>query len=147
MANLNPEAPRRAPGAGPKFVDENGRDLCDDINDADRTTCRTIIAGYQEKLSLINSFRVANDRITGSIMLNNKGERQIKVLELTMFVRTVGKDGAVPHARFLYSPRSTLKPPQPNDPVCVMQKVDLPQPVGVISGSPELKVTYIKFED
>jgi hypothetical protein len=147
MATPLPDLPRRAPGAGPKFEDDTGRDISDDVNDADRTLSRMAIAGYDRKLSLINTIRVANDRITGSIMLENKGERHIKVLELTMFVRTVGKDGVLPHARFLYSPKTNLKPPQPGDPISVMQKVDLPQPTGVISGSPEIKVTYIKFED
>lgn len=130
--------------------DDQGRKLEDLITDYDRRTAAAAIASYEKSLSVCHSVQIG-DRIAGTILMRNKGDKKLKVLELTMYVPVVGREKPEEH-RFLFvdKPGSSSLPPQPSaggaEPEALTQKVDIPCPAGHARGSADLKITYLKFE-
>ena len=135
----------------PQLFTEDGQDLSEVITDYDRRAAVSSIAGYEKNLSVCHTVQIG-DRIAGTFLIKNKGEKKLKMLELTMMIPVVGAEKPEIH-RFLFvdKPGSTNAPPQPapagKEPEALMQKVDIPCPAGHAKGSADLKVTFVKFAD
>ena len=133
-----------------QLFDEQDNDITDAITDADRKSALAAIAVYEGKLSISHTVKMS-DKITGNILLKNLGDKRLRALELTMQVPVIGRDKPEEH-RFLFLDKpGMVNPPQPGSGVkeasALLQKVDIQSPAGGIKGTPELKVTYIKFAD
>jgi len=145
------ETQRKKKALGPiEIFDEQGNDITYQVTDADREAASATIIAYQGSISFAQAFKVG-DRITGSVLLGNTGDKKLKVLELTLEVPVVGREKPEEH-RFLYVDRpGAVAPPQPagagKDANKLLQRIDVPCPAGGVKGSPILKVSYIKFAD
>lgn len=133
----------------PTIEDEDGNVISDTISPDDRKASIPLISSYENKVSLSHTVQIG-DKITGNILIKNIGDRRLKQLELTMYVPIIGRDKPEEHHFvFLDKPGSTT-PPQPGaggrEPTALLQKVDIPCPSGGVKGSPELKISYIRFE-
>lgn len=138
---------RRAPTI--EIEDDQGNVITDSITPDDRKAAIPLISSYENKVSLSHTVQIG-DKITGNILIKNIGDRRIKMLELTMYVPIIGRDKPEEHHFvFLDKPGSTT-PPQPGaggrEPTALLQKVDIPCPSGGVKGSPELKISFIRFE-
>ena len=135
----------------PQLFTEDGQDLSEVITDYDRRSAISTIAGYEKNLSVCHTVQIG-DRIAGTFLIKNKGDKKLKMLELTMMIPVVGAEKPEIH-RFLFvdKPGSTNAPPQPapagKEPEALLQKVDIPCPAGHAKGSADLKVTFVKFAD
>jgi len=139
----------RRPGGIP-LEDEQGKPLTEDINDEDRKGAIADIARYERDLAVMQTLKSA-DRITGAIVVRNKGERMIQKLEVTLYVGVVGKDRPEEY-RFLYvdsgAPDAPLQPlGKTGDSRSWLQPVDVASPAGNTKGNIDVKLTYIKFYD
>ncbi len=149
MAHLDEDVKKKQ--AAPIVItDDNDNELPEVVTDADRKNALADIASYENMLATSITVK-SDDRITGIITVKNKGERKLRMLEVTMQV-PVGRDKPEEH-RFLFLDKagSLARTPQPmiggKDSLALLQKVDVPGPAGGVKGSPELKITYIKFAD
>jgi hypothetical protein len=147
-----------SPNSGPRdplepeirFYDDKNEDITDVITDDTRRASAPTITNYENKLSIAQSFNIA-DRITGTIMVRNSGDKRLRALELTMSVVVNGK--SKPEERhFLFVDKlGSTPPPQPGgngkEGMPLLQKVDIATPAGEIKGSPELRITFIQFAD
>ena len=141
MANLSESKTK----SGIKLFDDQGNDVTDAITDFDRKRNEADVAGYENKLSMPHTIQMG-DRVTGTILLRNTGERKLKQLEVTLFIPVIGKEKPeVSHFLFTNKP-GFVSPPQPGG-EALIQKVDIPSPGGSGKAIPELKVTYIRFEE
>ena len=145
-----PDSRPKKAAATIEFFDDQGNDITYQITDQEREASKAAIQTYREGLSLSHTLQMG-ERITGGILVRNIGGKKLKALELLLQVPTVGRDKPEEH-RFLYVDRPGQPgPPQPatagNDGNYVLQKVDLPCPPGGLNGSPDLKVSYLKFAD
>jgi len=133
----------------PTIEDEDGNVISDVVTSDDRKNCVPLIATYESKVSLSHTVQIG-DKITGNILIKNIGDRRIKTLELTMFVPIIGRDKPEEHHFMFKDQPGSTTPPQPGsngrDPVALLQKVDIPCPSGGVKGSPELKISFIRFE-
>lgn len=133
----------------PTIEDEDGNVISDSITSDDRKSCVPLIASYESKVSLSHTVQIG-DKITGNILIKNIGDRRIKVLELTMFVPIIGRDKPEEHHFMFKDQPGSTTPPQPGtggrEPTALLQKVDIPCPSGGVKGSPELKISFIRFE-
>ncbi len=173
---LNPDRRVARSGSAPRQIEvwnEFGKNITNEIDDADRTGCRSVINGY-DALHVSHTLKTTGDRIKGIIILDNKGSRKIAMMELTMTVRVIGKDKPIAHKRFIFTDKAdsapliadaeisahtrfnstnkadTEKPPAPSNGLSgmsVLKSVDIPTPSGVINGMPEISVTFIRFDD
>lgn len=148
-ADLNRQPDPKRVRRAPTIEDEDGNVISDTINGDDRKAALPLIASYENKISLSHTVQIG-DRITGNILIKNMGDRRIKALELTMMVPIIGRDKPEEHHFvFLDKPGNTT-PPQPGsngrEPSALLQKVDIPCPSGGVKGSPELKISFIRFE-
>lgn len=146
------------PNAGPhdplepeiRFYDDKNEDITDVITDDIRRASTPTITNYENKLSIAQSFNIS-DRISGTIMVRNSGDRRLRAMELTMSIPVNGK--AKPEERhFLFVDKlGSTPPPQPGangkEGMPLLQKVDIATPAGDIKGSPELRITYIQFAE
>ena len=144
---------RRVPRSGARQIEvwnEFGKNITNEIDDADRAGCRPAINGY-DALHVSHTLKTTGDRIKGIIILDNKGTRKIAMMELTMTLHIIGKDKPIAHKHFIFSDKADLdKPPVPSNGLgglSVLKSVDVPTPSGVISGMPEISVTFIRFDD
>lgn len=149
MAQFDSSA-KKPSGATIEFFDEQGNDITYQVTDQDREAAKGAILAYQDSLSLIQTLD-SRDKISGNILVRNKGEKKLKVLELTLQIHIVGREKPEEH-RFLYVDRpGEAGPPQPaeggREGNAVLQKVDLPCPPGGLMGSPVVKVSYLKFAE
>jgi hypothetical protein len=137
--------------SAPRIFDDKDQDITDVVTEFDRRTSIPDISAYEKKTSLSHTVQIG-ERITGNILVRNLGERKLKALELTMFVPVIGREKPEEH-RFLFLDGKTgyISPPQPSatgkDAEALLQKVDLPCPAGGVKGSPELRITHIKFAE
>ena len=137
--------------SAPRIFDDKDQDITDLVTDFDRRSSIPDIAAYEKKTSLSHTVQIG-ERITGNILVRNLGDRRLKALELTMLVPVIGRDKPEEH-RFLFldSKQGYISPPQPSatgkDAEALLQKVDLPCPAGGVKGSPELRITHIKFAE
>jgi hypothetical protein len=134
----------------PDLVGPDGKPLAPVILEENRRDAAGDISAYDKSLSVCNAVQIG-DRITGTFMIKNRGERKIKTLELTMFIPVVGQEKPQAY-RFLFADHPDLtSPPKPSapghDPEALLQRVDIPCPAGHARGNTDLKVTYIKFAD
>ncbi len=149
-AQLRQEEPKRKLAA-PGIEDELGQNIAELVTDYDRRASLSAISSYERNLSVCNAVQIG-DRIAGMFLIKNKGDKKLKMLELTMLVPVVGRDKPEEH-RFLFvdKPGATNSPPQPappgKEPEALLQKVDIPCPAGHAKGSADLKVTFVKFAD
>jgi hypothetical protein len=134
-----------APMAAPIFIDDDGHEM---ISDADRRSAKAAIDGYESKLSILQTVKVG-DRIEGTIMVRNSGDKKVRVMELTLLLNVNGGDKPEEH-RLVFSADRKNPPPQPSakgaDGAALM-RVNIPCPAGGVKGSPELKLTYLQFEN
>ncbi|MGD0090718.1 MAG: hypothetical protein ABSE73_12430 [Planctomycetota bacterium] len=133
-----------------EIFDDQGNDITYQITDQDREAAKGAIQAYREELSLSHSLDMG-ERIKGSFLVRNRGNRRLKVLELLLQAPVAGHDKPEEH-RFLYVDRPGQPgPPQPatagNEGNFILQKVDIPSPPGGLKGQPDLKVSYLKFAD
>lgn len=150
--NAGPAVPPGQPGRRAPTIeieDDQGNVITDSISPDDRKAAIPLISSYENKVSLSHTVQIG-DKITGNILIKNIGDRRLKQLELTMYVPIIGRDKPEEHHfLFLDKPGSTT-PPQPGsggrDPLALLQKVDIPCPSGGVKGSPELKISFIRFE-
>lgn len=148
-AQKNEDVKRKAPA--PELFGPDDQRLEDVITDYDRRASLSTISSYERNLSVCNAVQIG-DRIAGMFLIKNKGDKKLKMLELTMLVPVVGRDKPEEH-RFLFvdKPGATNAPPQPapagKEPEALLQKVDIPCPAGHAKGSADLKVTYVKFAE
>ncbi|HYG75892.1 MAG TPA: hypothetical protein VEK08_12890 [Planctomycetota bacterium] len=148
-AHNQPEPKPKRKTSAPEIFDPEGNNLADLITDFDRRQSEPAILTYEKYLSVCNAVQIG-DRISGTFLIKNKGDRKIKTLELTMFVPVIGREKPEEH-RFLFTdkPGSSNPPPQPGlngrEPEALLQKVDIACPAGHTRGSADLKVTFIKF--
>jgi len=151
QASTTEEKPKRPKSAAPEIFDTEGNNITDVITDFDRRQSAPAIVAYEKNLSVCNAVQIG-DRISGTFLIKNKGDRKLKALELTMLVPVVGKDKPEEH-RFLFAdkPGTTNPPPQPGsggrEPEALLQKVDIACPAGHSRGSSDLKITFLKFAD
>ena len=143
---------QKASMRAPRLYNEFDVEITDDINDADRTACRAQIAAYEKSLSLMSTIGIGGDRTTGILTLANNGARRIKMLEVSITASKSGKDKPDVLHRVLFADKPNCeKPPAPSEngakANAVMKRVDIPTPSGSISGKPDVRVTYIKFEE
>lgn len=150
-AQGRPEAQKKKIAA-PDLFGPNGEKLEEDfITDYDRRASLGAIASYEKSLSVCHTVQIG-DRIAGTFLIKNKGDKKLKTLELTMLVPVVGREKPEEH-RFLFVDKegSTNPPPQPapagKEPEALLQKVDIPCPAGHAKGSADLKITYLKFAE
>lgn len=133
-----------------ELFDDLGNNITNKIDDSDRAANRATINSY-DALHVSHTLKTSGDRISGIVILDNKGNRKISMLELTMTVRVVGKDKPIEHKRFIFTDSASVdKPPVPSfgsSGMSVLKKIDVPTPSGVINGMPEVRVSYIKFDD
>lgn len=133
----------------PTIEDEDGNVISDAITTDDRKAAVPLIASYENKVSLSHTVQIG-DKITGNILIKNIGDRRIKQLELTMFVPIIGRDKPEEHHFMFKDQPGSTTPPQPGaggrEPTALLQKVDIPCPSGGVKGSPELKISFIRFE-
>jgi len=133
-----------------QVYDEFNNNITNVLDDSARSACRATINGY-DALRLSHTLKTSGDSISGIVIIENKGNRKIAKLELTLVVRVVGKEKAIEHKRFLFSDSGDGdRPPVPSfgsSGMSVMKKIDVPTPSGVISGMPEVRVTYLAFDD
>jgi hypothetical protein len=133
-----------------ELFDDLGNNITNKIDDSDRAGNRPTINAY-DALHVSHTLKTSGDRISGIVILDNKGNRKISMLELTMTVRVIGKDKPIEHKRFIFADDgSGDKPPVPSfgsSGMSVLKKIDVPTPSGVINGMPEVRVTYLKFDD
>jgi len=138
---------RRAPTI--EIEDENGNVISDSISPDDRKAAIPLISTYENKVSLSHTVQIG-DKITGNILIKNTGDRRLKMLELTMYVPIIGRDKPEEHHFIFIDKPGSTTPPQPGsngrDPIALLQKVDIPCPSGGVKGSPELKISFIRFE-
>ena len=150
LNNDQPVSPKPQTGSRQiELFDEFGTNITNKIDDSDRLAARPAINGY-DSLHVSHTLKTTGDRISGIIILDNKGNRKIAMLELTMTVHVIGKDKPIEHKRFIFADKGDEKPPVPSfgsSGMSVLKKVDVPTPAGVINGMPEVRVTYIKFDD
>jgi hypothetical protein len=136
---------------GIRIFDPNDQDITDIVTDFDRRASIADISAYERKTSLSHTVQIG-DRITGNILVRNLGDRRLEKLELTLVVPVIGTDKPEMH-RFLFIDKREgyVSPPQPSstgkDAEALLQKVDLPCPAGGVKGSPELRITHIKFAE
>ncbi|HLX62696.1 MAG TPA: hypothetical protein VKX17_15565 [Planctomycetota bacterium] len=144
-------APKKVSANRIELFDELDRNITDAIDENMRQQSRAAINAYSEKLNISSTLKINGDKITGMIMLNNKGDRAIERMELTMYLRVYGNEKPIEHQRFIFAAHGSADvPPAPSSgasSLSVLKKIDLPTPSGVIQGMPEVRVTYLKFED
>ncbi len=132
-----------------EVFDQNDKDITNVIDDAERAKCRPEINAY-DALHVSHTLKTSGDRIKGIVSIENKGNRKIEILELTLSVRVMGKEKAVEHHFILGDNKPGSKnPPLPSfggSSLSIMQAVDVPMPGGVLNGMPDVKVTFIRFE-
>ena len=130
-----------------KIYDEKDEDITERITDDDRKAAATTITIYFNKLQLSQSLHVT-DRIMGTIMVRNSGDKKLKALELTLTIPVAGRSKPE-ERRFLYlNAKGFVAPPQPGkDALPLMQNVDIPCPSGDVKGGLDLRVSYIQFAD
>jgi hypothetical protein len=137
--------------SAPRIFDDKDQDITDLVTEFDRRSSIPDISAYEKKTSLSHTVQIG-ERITGNILVRNLGDRRLKALELTMFVPVIGREKPEEH-RFLFLDSKTgyVSPPQPSatgkEAESLLQKVDLPCPAGGVKGSPELRITHIKFAE
>ena len=133
-----------------RFFDEQDNDITDAVTDADRKGSLQAITSYENKLSLSHTVQIG-DKITGNILVKNLGDKRLRVLELTMQVPVIGREKHEEH-RFLFIDKvGAVNPPQPGsggkEACALLQKVDFQSPAGGVKGSPDLRVSYIRFAE
>lgn len=143
---------QKASMRAPRLYNEFDVEITDDINDADRTACRSQISAYEKSLSFMSTIGIGGDRTTGILTIANNGSRRIKMLEVSVCASKAGKDKPEVLHRVLFADKPNCeKPPAPSEngakAAAVMKRVDIPTPSGSISGKPDVRVTYIKFEE
>jgi hypothetical protein len=130
------------------FDDENN-DVTPLVSDGDRKNATAVIAGYENKLSILQTVKVG-DKIEGTIMVRNSGEKRLRLLELTLSLNVNGKEKPEEHRLLFVEKKGNVSPPQPStkgaDGAALM-RVNIPCPAGGVKGSPELKLTYLQFAD
>jgi len=137
--------------AGPaiQIFDEDNNDVTALVSDADRKNATAIIAGYENKLSILQTVKVG-DKVEGTIMVRNSGEKRLRLLELTLVLNVNGKEKPEEHRLLFVEKKGNVSPPQPStkgaDGAALM-RVNIPCPAGGVKGSPELKLTYLQFAD
>ncbi len=132
-----------------EIFDDLGNQITDRIDDSDRAANRPTINAY-EPLHVSSTLKTSGDRISGIVILDNKGNRRISLMELTITVRVVGKEKPIEHKRYTFTDTSADKPPVPSfgaSGMSILKKIDVPTPAGVINGMPEVHVTYLKFDE
>jgi hypothetical protein len=131
-----------------KIVSELRFAIEENVTDADRAAAKETIDAYESKLSILQTIKVG-ERLQGTLMVRNSGEKRIKVLELTLVVSVNGKEKPEEH-RLVFVKNGHNAPPQPSrkgaDGAALM-RVDFPCPADGVKGAPELKLTYLKFEE
>ena len=128
-----------------KMEDDKGNDITDVVSDFDRKNAEADIVGYMDKISFPSALK-SGDRITGTMLLRNTGDRKLRQLELSLYIPVVGCDKPE-ISRFLFTDKpGSVPPPQPSG-LPLKQDIDLPSPPGAGKGLPELRVTYVRFAD
>ncbi len=134
------------------LVDLDGNAIPEAITDANRQAASGTIASYEGKLGIIQTLHIT-DRITGILMLKNLGDKHLKTVELSVIVPVAGSEQSEIH-RFLLQEKPAAgcaAAPQPaqngKEAQSILQKVDVPAPAGGVKGSPEIKITYLKFAE
>jgi len=132
-----------------EFENEKGEKLAEDVTDEDRKAALSDVALYEKDLAIMQTLK-SGERITGAIVVRNKGDRMIQKLEVTLYVPVTGKERPEEY-RFLYvdngAPDAPLQPLGTGDSRSWLQPVDVASPAGNTKGHINAKLTYIKFYD
>lgn len=147
----NDPAPKKTSARRIELFNDLGVNITDEIDDQMRAESRALINGY-DKLNVSHNFKINGDHISGIVFIDNKGDKHISLMEITMFIRVVGKEKPIEHKRFIFASNKPEadRPPAPSNGssgLSVMKKIDIATPMGVIHGMPDLRVTYLKFEE
>ena len=130
------------------IIGPDNEDITELITDEHRKNAETTITTYINKLSLSHTIQIG-ERIKGTIMVRNNGDKKLKALELTLSIPVNGKNKPE-ERRFLFVEKAKgfIAPPQPGkDSLPLLQRVDIPAPPGDIKGSPELRISYLQFAE
>jgi hypothetical protein len=130
--------------------DDQGNDITEAISDLDRKNAAAGIEAYQSYIGMIAATQTGS-RITGVLTIENKGDKRIRALEVTMLVNVIGGEKPEQFRFVLLDKPGATRPPQPalggKADAAALLKIDVPTPAGGVKGSPEFKVTYLRLAE
>lgn len=143
------EKKKREPGQI-KLFNADDEEITDVVTDEDRKRGAGDVATYEPHMSISHTLKT-DDKIEGTLLIRNLGQKRLRVLELTMVLQVIGRDKPEEHRFVFVDQPGRTGPPQPGangkDPLVLLQKVSIPCPAGGVKGQPELRMTYIRYTE
>lgn len=121
-----------------------------EITDTHRDQASSDLAAYREQIGITSILDISGDRLKGTILTTNKGDKRLLALELCISMKD-GSGNPVTHHVLMGPHKGSELPPQPPrkegaDGSKSWLKIDLPAPVG-LRGKIDVKASYLKFDE